>query len=180
MDLTSDPDLFPRLVREHQAMVYSLAWRILGNVDDAEEVAQEVFCKLFQNGGKLETERHVLFWLRQVAARQALDVWRRRRLRPRVGLEDAPEPVVKAPQPEPWREERLRAAMAGLPPMQRAVVTLRYQEGMEPREIAAALRRPVFTVKSQLQRGLRRLREELTEAAPVLERSLGNEYGSGK
>jgi RNA polymerase sigma-70 factor (ECF subfamily) len=176
MDLNSDPELFPRLVREHQAMVYSLAWRILGNVDDAEEVAQEVFCKLFQNGWKLETERHVLFWLRQVAARQALDAWRRRKLRPRVGLEEVPEPVVKAPAAEPWREARLRQAMTKLPAMQRAVVTLRYQEGMEPREIAAAVGRPVFTVKSQLQRGLRRLREELADTAPMMERSMGNEY----
>lgn len=150
-------------------MVFSLARRILGNEADAEEVAQEVFCKLFQHGGEMESDRHVLFWLRQVTTRQALDRYRRRKLRPRVGLEDAPEPVTLPHVSDPWRGRALRAAVASLPARQRAVVVLRYQEDLEPVEIARVLHRPLFTVKSQLQRALRRLRGQLGEqpAAPA-------------
>lgn len=166
MDLTSDPERFTALVREHQAMVVSLARRLLGDEADAEEVAQEVFCKLFLHGAELESDRHVLFWLRQVAIRQALDRCRRRKLRPRVGLEDAPEPSVLPHTADPWRAQALRAAVASLPAQQRAVVVLRYQEDLDPAEIARLLRRPLFTVKSQLQRALRRLRAAL-DALPA-------------
>lgn len=166
LDWNSDPERFAGVVREHQAMVFSLAWRILGNEADAEEVAQEVFCKLFQHGAELESDRHVLFWLRQVVTRQALDRCRRRKLRPRVGLEDAPEPAVLPHPADPWRAQALRAAVARLPERQRAVIVLRYQEDLEPTEIARVLGRPLFTVKSQLQRGLRNLRAQL-ETAPV-------------
>ncbi len=142
-------------------MVYSLARRILGDEADAEEVAQEVFCKLFQFAERLESDRHVLFWLRQVATRQALDRCRRRKLRPWVGLEDAPEPSAPAYAGDPWRGAALRAAVNRLPAAQRAVVALRYQEDLDPAEIARLLRRPLFTVKSQLQRALQRLRAEM-------------------
>lgn len=166
LDFTTNPDRFSGFVRQHQAMVVSLARRLLGDEDDAEEVAQEVFCKLFQHGAELESERHVLFWLRQVATRQALDRCRRRKLRPRVGLEDAPEPSVLPHACDPWRAQALRAAVASLPARQRAVVVLRYQEDLDPAEIARVLRRPLFTVKSQLQRALRRLRTAL-DALPA-------------
>lgn len=161
MDWTADPEQFAGLVREHQAMVYSLAQRILGNAADAEEVAQEVFCKLFQHGGELESERHVLFWLRQVTTRQALDRWRRRKLRPRLGLEDAPEAAASSRPHDPWQARALRAAVAQLPAPQRVVVVLRFQEDLEPAEISRILHRPLFTVKSQLQRALKRLRGTL-------------------
>lgn len=170
LDLTTDPERFTALVHEHQTMVFSLARRIVGDEADAEEVAQEVFCKLFQHAAELESERHVLFWLRQVATRQALDRCRRKKLRPRVGLEDAPEPAVAPRAGDPWRAQALRAAVAALPPAQRAVVVLRYQEDLDPSEIAALLHRPVFTVKSQLQRALRRLRAGLGAKMEAAER----------
>jgi len=153
-----EPEAFAAVVRQHQAMVYSLARHIIGDAAEAEEVAQEVFCKLHVHWGTLESDQHVLHWLRRVAARQAVDRWRRRKLRPRVGLEDAPEPSQPARAGDPWQEARLRQAVAELPPEQRTAVVLRYQEGMEPREIAAVLKVPLATVKSRLQRGLERLR----------------------
>jgi len=153
-----DPEAFAAVVRQHQAMVFSLARHIIGDAAEAEEVAQEVFCKLFLHWGTLESDQHVLHWLRRCAARQAIDRWRRRKLRPRVGLEDAPEPSQPARPGDPWQEDRLRLAVATLPAEQRTAVVLRYQEGLEPREIAAVLAVPLATVKSRLQRGLERLR----------------------
>jgi RNA polymerase sigma-70 factor, ECF subfamily len=147
VDLTTDRDGFDGVVRRHQGMVFSLARHILGDEAEAEEVAQEVFCKLFQHAADVESEAHLLHWLRQVATRQALDRWRRRRVRPRLGLEDIAEPAAPA-----------------LPTEQRAVVALRYQEDLDPREIAALMGQSVHTIKSRLQRALRVLRAA-TEAA---------------
>jgi len=170
LDVSSDPDAFAQLVRVHQAMVFSLARHLLGDADEAEEVAQEVFCKLFQHAEALESDRHVLFWLRRVTVHQALDHGRRRRVRPRVGLESAPEPLAPAAETDPWRAERLRDAVAALPPEQRAAVVLRYEEDMEPGEIAQLLRVSVHTVKSRLQRALRQLRATASACQPETSR----------
>jgi RNA polymerase sigma-70 factor (ECF subfamily) len=153
-----DDDAFTALVRAHQAMVFSLAWRIVAQREVAEELAQDVFCELFQHLGELESDRHVLFWLRQVTTRRAIDQLRRARLRPRVGLESAPEPIARAADSDPWRDQRLQACVAELPPDQRIAVTLRYQEDMDPMEIARMLGENVNTIKSRLQRALQTLR----------------------
>jgi RNA polymerase sigma-70 factor (ECF subfamily) len=57
---------FARLVRQHQAMVFSVAWHFLRDRALAEELAQEVFLALYQHLGTLESPEHILFWLRKV------------------------------------------------------------------------------------------------------------------
>ncbi len=168
MDLSADEERLARLVREHQAMVYSLARHIVADAAEAEEVAQEVFYKLLQHADELESEEHVRFWLRRVTVRQALDAWRKRRRRGETPLDDAPEPAADAPGGlDPWRDRRLRAAVAALPPEQRVAVVLRYQEDLDPRDIARLLRTSVHTVKSRLQRGLAALRREASAWEPA-------------
>src|SRR5579884_3632241 len=153
---------FAALVRRHQAMVFSIAWRFLRDRALAEEVAQEVFLSLHQHLASLESPEHALFWLRKVASNAALDAARRRRRRPVVSLADAPEPVAAAnTASDPLRDEAIRKMIAALPERSRIVVILRYQEDLDPAEIAAVLGVPVGTVKSQLQRALALLREKL-------------------
>lgn len=157
-DLTAS-DAFAAVVRQHQAMVYSLARHIVGDAAEAEEVAQEVFCRFYLHQHQLTTEAHQLHWLRQVTTRQAVDRWRRRRIRPRLGLDDIAEPAAPPPpDSDPWQGERLRRAVAALPPEQRVALVLRYQEDLEPRDIARLQQVSVHTVKSRLQRALRALR----------------------
>lgn len=164
-----DQEAFASLVRAHQAMVFSLAWRIAGDAAVAEELAQEVFCQLFLHMDQIASDRHLVYWLRQVTTRRAVDQWRRARLRRALPLtEAAAAPAPGPPGPpgppgtDPWVERRLRVALAALTPEQRAVVALRYQEELEPSEIAALLHTPLLTVKSRLQRALRRLRGALS------------------
>src|SRR5258707_9599079 len=78
---------FRGLVEQHQSMVFSIALRILGDRGAAEEVAQDVFVELHRSLGRLESEEHVLFWLRRVAVHRATDHLRRRSLRPEVMAE---------------------------------------------------------------------------------------------
>lgn len=151
---------FATLVREHQSMVFSVAWHYLRDRSLAEEVAQDVFLQLHRNLGALESPDHVVNWLRKVAAYRSIDAARRRRMRPQVSLEDAPELSVPASPGDPVRAARLRQLVASLPEKARMVVVLRFQEEMALEEIADTMGIPVSTVKSQLQRALGMLREK--------------------
>ena len=155
---------FASLVRQHQAMVFSVAWHFLRDRALAEELAQEVFLALYQHLGTLESPEHILFWLRKVTTHRALDVARGRQRRPMVRLEDAPEPVAVTPQGDPMLGAALRKLVAALPAKARMVVVLRYQEDLDPMEIAAILGIPIGTVKSQLQRALALLRGKLSRS----------------
>ena len=152
---------FPELVRRYQAMVFSLAWHFLHDRAVAEEVAQEVFFSLHRNLGSIRSPAHAAFWLRKVTAQRAIDEDRRRRRRPQVALADVPEPAAKASAADPLLGETLRRLVATLAEVPRMVVILRYQEDLEPSEIAELLEIPVATVKSHLQRSLSLLREKL-------------------
>jgi len=152
---------FNRLVKEHQAMVYSVAWHFLRDRPLAEEVAQDVFLSLHRNLATIESPRHATAWLRKVAVQRAIDAGRRRKRQPRIGLEEVPEPVTFDPRYDPWLGESLRRMVASLPEAQRMVVILRYQEELEPAEIAGLLEMPLATVKSHLHRALALLREKM-------------------
>jgi RNA polymerase sigma-70 factor (ECF subfamily) len=153
------PD-FAALVREHQAMVFSIALHYLHDRAAAEELAQEVFLQLHRNLAGISSAGHAGHWLRKVAVHRAIDFTRRNRLRPQVSLEDVPEPATPAEVTDPLLAERLRKLVASLPEKARMVVILRYQEDLEPQEIAEMLDMPVPTVKSHLQRALAMLREK--------------------
>jgi RNA polymerase sigma-70 factor (ECF subfamily) len=153
---------FGSLVRQHQAMVFSIAWHLLRDRAVAEELAQDVFLSLYQHLAELESPEHVQFWLRRVTSNRALDVARRRQRRPMVSLENAPEPVAMTPTGDPLLGTALKKLVAALPEKARAIVVLRYQEDLDPAEIARVLGIPVGTVKSQLQRALGLLREKLS------------------
>ncbi|MBC8164442.1 MAG: sigma-70 family RNA polymerase sigma factor [Bryobacteraceae bacterium] len=155
------PDGFGKLLRQYQGLVFGLAWNFLHDEASAEEVAQDVFLELHRTLPSLESDAHVCNWLRRVTVHRCIDYVRRTRRDPRVGLEDAAEPAGQASEPDVFLSGRLRKLVASLPEKPRAVVLLRYQEDLEPAEIAGVLDIPVSTVKSHLQRSLAMLREKL-------------------
>lgn len=152
---------FDGLVRLHRAMVFSLAYHFLHDRGLAEEVAQEVFWSLHRNLATVQSETHALFWLRQATVRRAIDEARRRRRRPQVALEDVAEPAAGASGRDPMLGDVLRRLIAVLPEDPRMVMVLRYQEDLDPPEIAELLEMPLATVKSHLHRSLGVLREKL-------------------
>ena len=148
---------FEELVEAHQAMVFSLAYHFLHDRAAAEEVAQDVFLQLYFHREQLDSPEHLVFWLRKVTANRSIDEARRRNRRAEVGIEAAGEPASPVAADE-GVNLRLRRLVASLPERQRMVIILRYQEDLEPVEIAALLDISVNTVKSQLQRALVLLR----------------------
>jgi RNA polymerase sigma-70 factor, ECF subfamily len=155
------PAAFAEIVREHQAMVFSIAYHFLHDRALAEEVAQETFLQLHKHLASLESPEHVVYWLRRSTSNRCIDYARHRRLVPQVCLDSVPEPAAVDSPGDPMLARRLRQLVASLPPKQRMVVVLRYQEDLEPDEISRLLHVPVGTVKSQLQRSLAILREKV-------------------
>lgn len=159
---TGDHWAFAEIVREHQSMVFSLAYYFMRDREVAEDLAQEVFLDLHQNLSSIQSAAHLTFWLRKVTSHRCIDQARRQKARPQVSLEDVPEPVAATESSDPFLSERLRRVVAALPEKPRMVVLLRYQEDLDPAEIAEVLEMPVNTVKSHLRRSLAMLREKLT------------------
>jgi len=152
---------FAEVLRAHQSMVFSLAYHFLRDRGAAEEIAQDVFLRLYRKLGDLDSPRHVVFWLRKVTSHRCIDYARKRGLQPTVALEDTAEPAAISRQDDPMLNRRLRQLIATLPEKPRMVMVLRYQEDLMPEEIAELLEMPVRTVKSHLQRSLAILREKI-------------------
>jgi RNA polymerase sigma-70 factor (ECF subfamily) len=158
--LDHSPESFRAVVDRHQSRVYSIALRILGESGAAEEVAQDVFLELHRVLPRLESEDHVTAWLRRVACHRATDSLRRRAGRGDAAAAEyqdgmAPRPVVRDFLPLMNRVEQL---LLTLPSPQRQVMLLRYQEDLEPEDIALELKMPLATVRSYLQRAVKMLR----------------------
>ncbi|MGH9405328.1 MAG: RNA polymerase sigma factor [Terriglobia bacterium] len=156
---------FTEIVREHQAMVFSVALHFLGRRDLAEELAQEVFIQLYQRLNTIQSPAHLKFWLRKVAAHRSIDLVRRESGARWMSLEEAPELAGPPAVRDPILAEKLARMLASLPPKARMVVVLRYQEDLELHEIAETLDMPINTVKSSLQRSLALLRAKLARSA---------------
>jgi RNA polymerase sigma-70 factor, ECF subfamily len=155
-------DLFAGIVQEHQAMVFSLAYHFLQNRAAAEDLTQEVFVNLFEHLNTIQSPAHLKAWLRQVTSRRCIDVGRRARLRRFLSLSDTPEPAQEIRLADPLITRRLHALVGSLPPKQRMAVVLRYQEDLDPAEIASTLGIPLNSVKSILRRSLEFLRRKIT------------------
>jgi RNA polymerase sigma-70 factor (ECF subfamily) len=165
--LNWQPD-FEQLVGEHQSMVFSLAWRMTGDRGLAEEIAQDVLLELDRHLPHLGSANHARYWLRQVALHRSTDALRRRRTKAAsLGTDvwdelEEQHGVVEIDRESPLGL-RLEQLLAALPAAQRAAIVLRYQEGMTPDEISVMVRAPIATVKSNLQRGLKQLRDRAEE-----------------
>ena len=111
---------FATIVRQHQAMVFSIGWHFLRDRAVAEELAQDAFLQLHRNLASIESPAHLTNWLRRVMTRRCIDHARRAKLRPRVALDEAPEPSVAASEVDPFLTSLLDRQIARLPERSRA------------------------------------------------------------
>lgn len=161
--LAGDAAAFGMLVRMHQRPVYSLALRMLSDRQKAEDLAQEVFLQLHRNLATLESGAHLAFWLRKVTMHRAIDRLRREPKLEAVPLEAAEGVVAEETNTDPLLSRLLRTLVSELPAAPRAVLLLRYQEDLDPTEIARTLGMSINTVKSHLKRSVSLLRERLPD-----------------
>jgi RNA polymerase sigma-70 factor (ECF subfamily) len=166
------PSAFEILYDRHGGAAYSLAYRIVGDRNAAEDVTQEAFLSAWRSGARYDRARgSVRTWLLGVVRNRAIDALRRESTRPpALSLDvDAParEPVtpeltdVEALRQEAARE--VRGALDELPDEQLRVVKLAYFGGLSQSEIAEALGMPLGTVKGRMRLAMEKMRGKLAE-----------------
>jgi RNA polymerase sigma-70 factor (ECF subfamily) len=149
-----DLEAFDQLMRVHEKQVLNTALRILGNMEDAQDAAQETFLRLYKHLNRLPDMLEIKSWLYRVTVNVCNDVHRKRR-RNRTEALSGPDPASTAPDPElSWlNQERGRLvemALTTLPEKERAAVVLRDVEGFSTREVAGILGSSEVTVRSQI------------------------------
>ncbi len=158
--------MFDAAVRQRETQVLRIAYRMLGNWADAEDVAQETFVRLHRKGlAALSDDAAVGAWLCRVAVNLCLD---RLRSRSRWRLTEMPELTAQSssPETETLRAEQKRLlleALTQLPERERAAVVLREIEGLSTAETAAAMGSTEPTVRSQVSKAIGHLRALLTK-----------------
>jgi len=165
------PPSWDEVVRLHSARVYRLAYRLSGNPQDAEDLTQETFVRVFRS---LANYQPGTFegWLHRITTNLFLDLVRRRQ---RIRFDALPEDTERmpgsAPSPEQvyadsYLDPQVQAALDALPPDFRVAVVLCDIEGLTYEEIAATLGIKLGTVRSRIHRGRVQLREALAHLAP--------------
>ena len=169
---------FDRLVHERSGEVYALLYRLTEDAEEARDLTQETFLRVFQSIDRFRGDADLKTWIYRIALNQARNRWRwwrRRRRDATVSLDAVAGPDAQplgatlrdagaSPEQETLLRERemvLRRALRALGRSYREVVVLRDVEGLTYEEIATTLEISVGTVKSRLSRGRQELRRKL-------------------
>ena len=175
---TGDGDAFEVLVRKHQTWVFTLAYRMLGDHAEAEEMAQEIFLKAFRALKRFERKSRFSTWLYSIATNHCLNQLESRRRRPRVQelnrstrKQGNPGPLLdQIADPTPGADQALERAdlqrlvqeqLLTLTPEHRSILVLRDIQGLAYEEIGEILSLEPGTVRSRLHRARMELKQRL-------------------
>ena len=173
--LSGDERAHRELIDRYERPVFSVALRMVRQREDAEDITQETFVRMFRALARYDPTRPFSSWLFTIASRLAIDHLRRRRvtLLPLVRREagSAEEETIDVVDPGVGPEvetqhgqeaERVQHLIDALPPHYRIVVVMRHQQDLSYDEIAEALRLPLSTVKARIHRARAPLAQRLT------------------
>ena len=171
-----DEDACAELVTEHQRMVYQLSLNLLNDHNEALDLSQEVFLRVFRTIQSFRGQSSLRTWIYRIVVNQARNRqrwWRRRYRSQQISLDqhiqdhgDLPEMVSSGPDRlvgQKQLAERIRVALDNLPFDQKTAIVLREVDGLSYEEIAFSLGVAIGTVKSRLTRARQALRLELRE-----------------
>lgn len=172
-----DASAFEALYERFGTLVYSTALQVLGDVQAAEDVTQEIFVRLWRRPDRFDPSRgRFVSWLLSVTRNRAVDEVRSRGRRRRLAT-DPPEAAEGSADPDARddpaasalvEEDRaaVRRALAVLPSEQRHAIELAYFGGLTQSEIARELRQPLGTIKTRIRLGMQKMRVAMTEEQP--------------
>ena len=175
---SGDVDAFDRIVGAYQDLVYGLAFRLMGNYDDANDLTQEVFIACFRKIGQFRGDSRLQTWLYRIAVNMAKNAWKRRERRAyshtvsidETNEDDAPIMELASDSPGPRRQvesmeasHALQACLDRLNPEQKEALILRCIEDLSYEEIAEVLQVNLGTVKSRINRGRIELKRMMQE-----------------
>ncbi len=168
-----DRDAFGHLVQAYQRPVYNLTYRMLGNAQEAEDAAQEVFMRVYRKLDTFDPDRKFSTWILSIASHYCIDRLRKRRLK-WLSLDDErlPPVALTSHQPGPEsnviqseREAQVQALLDTLSADYRAAVILHYWYDYSYEEIAETTGSTVSAIKSRLFRARRMLAQQLQAEA---------------
>jgi RNA polymerase sigma-70 factor (ECF subfamily) len=161
-------EAFDELMRLFQDKALSLAYYQTGNREDALDVTQEAFIRLYRVLPRWKPKASLFTWLYRVIVNLSIDLLRSKKRRAEVGLTAVPEPAGPARKNNPRREAEeietageVARAVAGLPDRQRAAFVLRHYQGLSLKDIAEVQRCSPGAVKANLFHAVRKLRSRL-------------------
>lgn len=172
-----DQEAFSELVELYKDKVYQIAYRMLGNIHEAQDIAQETFLRAYVNIDSFDENRKFSTWIYRIATNLSID--RLRKKKPNFHLEDKvtgtedlnyysqiptdeelPEEKVLQIEMQEWIQKEIMM----LPPKYRSAIILKYMEDLSLKEIGEILNLPVATVKTRIHRGREALRKRLRKA----------------
>ena len=167
----AQPEAVRLLYQRYGRMVYSVALRAVGDPSAAEEITQDVFLRIWEKADTYRADKaKVVTWIARIARNRAIDVYRQRRSRDdraSAGWEELKQ-AATAPAPHPGErletarlQERVREAVATLPPDQKTALALAFFQGLTHKEIAEQLGEPLGTVKTRIRAAMQKLRSIL-------------------
>jgi RNA polymerase sigma-70 factor (ECF subfamily) len=179
--LQGDQSAWDLIVRQHWRKVFNVAYKFVGKHDEAEDLAQDIFLKVFKSLDTFDRRANFQTWLISVSRNLCIDHYRSvRKERETINRDvDAGELSPASPDESPFdaieqrdRVTLLRQALAALPESLRTAVLMRDIQERSYQEIAEALRLPEGTVKSRINRGR-------TELARQIKKLRGQDYSPG-
>lgn len=171
-----DTAAFQRLVERYKKKIYFLAYDILGDHHEAEDISQEVFIKVFRSLRNFRRDAKMSSWICQITANTCIDALRKKKSKPQVNLEDFNHVSLqdnlaggstRVQNPELSAEasimqHKIQNALHKVTPKERTVFVMRHYNDLKIKEIAETLQVSSGTVKSLLFRALKKLRKELS------------------
>jgi RNA polymerase sigma-70 factor (ECF subfamily) len=169
-----DESAIGTLYDRYGGVLYAVAYRIVGQRADAEDVVIEAFAQAWRDATRFEATRgSVAGWLTMIARSRALDVVRARSRRDRLTASAAADQPQGSPAMGDWRadpsdsydhaerRQQVQTALQALSPPQRQAIELAFFEGLSQSEIAERLKEPLGTIKTRVRLGLQKLRDSL-------------------
>jgi RNA polymerase sigma-70 factor (ECF subfamily) len=177
-----DVEAMNELIQAYQKHVFNLAFRLSGNYDDAQDIAQEAFIRVFNSINSFRGEANFSTWIYRIVTNVFLDERKKQRVRDHgsldeyLELEDSsvarqiedPSPGPEASVEQRERNEVVGQAVLALPENQRVMIALYHFQGRSYEEIADIMQLPIGTVKSRLNRARLALKEKLGAARELL------------
>ncbi|MDI6807930.1 MAG: sigma-70 family RNA polymerase sigma factor [Candidatus Eisenbacteria bacterium] len=170
--LKGEEAAFRALLQKYRARVFSIALRIVSNDEDARDIAQETFVRVFKSLSQFDQERSFQNWLFRIAVNLSIDLMRKRKFA-FFSLSGNKEDGTKdhdiedqSPTPDVSYEskagaERFESLIESLPVKYKTLLVLRYKEELSYQEMAEVMGIPMGTIKARLHRGHRILRRKL-------------------
>ncbi|UOE94296.1 MULTISPECIES: RNA polymerase sigma factor SigW [Bacillaceae] len=169
-----DQQAFSELVELYKDKVYQISYRMVGNVHEAQDIAQEAFLRAYTNLDSFDTSKKFSTWLFRIATNLSIDRLRKRKpdfyleetIKGSEGLTVESQIAAEQELPEDQlvmmeMQEWIQAEINELPPKYRSAIILKYIEDLSLKEISDILNLPISTVKTRVHRGREALRKRL-------------------